>query len=66
MRFAGLSHTGEIYKPSPPGESLSKEFSDRGSTPLASTKVIAGRTPEETIVVFSYGVVLALEIPSSR
>ena len=43
-------------------ESLVNRFSDRGSTPLASTNLIAGRTPEVTIVVLPYGFVLATQI----
>ena len=39
-----------------------EEFSDGGSTPPASTNLIAGRTPEVTIVVLSYGFVLATQI----
>lgn len=34
----------------------------RGSTPLCSTNLIAGRTPEVTIVVLPYGFVLATQI----
>ena len=37
-------------------------FSDRGSIPLGSTNLIAGRTPEVTIVVLPYGFVLATQI----
>lgn len=34
----------------------------RGSNPLCSTNLIAGRTPEVTIVVLPYGFVLATQI----
>ena len=44
------------------GEVLAAGFSDRGSIPLISTKLIAGRTPEVTIVVLPYGFVLATQI----
>lgn len=44
------------------GEVLMDGFSDRGSIPLISTNLIAGRTPEVTIVVLSYGFVLATQI----
>ena len=37
-------------------------FSDGSSTLPASTNLIAGRTPEVTIVVLSYGFVLATQI----
>ena len=33
-----------------------------GSTPLISTNLITGRTPEVTIVVLPYGFVLATQI----
>ena len=39
-----------------------EEFSDGGSTPPASTNLIAGRTPEVMIVVLPYGFVLATQI----
>lgn len=39
-------------------------FSDRGSIPLISTKLIAGRTPETAIIALSYGFVLAAQIKS--
>lgn len=44
------------------GEVLMDGFSDRGSIPLISTNLIAGRTPEVTIVVLPYGFVLATQI----
>ena len=44
------------------GEVLTDGFSDRGSTPLISTNLITGRTPEVTIVVLPYGFVLATKI----
>lgn len=44
------------------GEVLMDGFSDRGSIPLISTNLIAGRTPEVTIVVLPYGFVLAAQI----
>ena len=44
------------------GEVLMDGFSDRGSIPLISTNLIAGRTPEVTIVVLPYGFVLAIQI----
>ena len=34
----------------------------KGSNPSRSTNLIAGRTPEVTIVVLSYGFVLATQI----
>ena len=34
----------------------------KGSIPLISTNLIAGRTPEVTIVVLPYGFVLATQI----
>ena len=37
-------------------------FSDGSSTLPASTNLIVGRTPEVTIVVLSYGFVLATQI----
>jgi len=64
MCFDGLLHTGEIDEPSAPGESCVDGFSDTGSTPVASTKKIAGRTPEKTVTVFLYGVVLTIKIAS--
>ena len=36
----------------------------RGSIPLVSTKVIAGRTPDGEIYLFMYGFVLAVKIAS--
>lgn len=44
------------------GEVLMDGFSDRGSIPLISTNLIAGRTPEVTIVVLPYGFVLTTQI----
>ncbi len=41
-------------------------FSDRGSIPLGSTKIIAGRTPGSTVFVFPYGIVLAFEMKTDR
>ena len=44
--FAGV----QIIKPkrqTPPGESYIDEFLDRGSIPLISTNLVAGRTPEQ-------------------
>ena len=43
-------------------ESPGNRFSDAGSIPAISTNLIAGRTPEVTIVVLSYGFVLATQI----
>ena len=39
-------------------------FSDGSSTLPASTKLIAGRTPETAIIALSYGFVLAAQIKS--
>ena len=64
MCFDGLLHAGEIDEPSAPGESCVDGFSDTGSTPVASTNTIAGRTPKKTVTVFSYGIVLTINIAS--
>ena len=44
------------------GDTCVEVFSDGGSIPPASTNLIAGRTPEVTIVVLPYGFVLATQI----
>lgn len=44
------------------GEIPVEMLSDMGSTPIISTNLIAGRTPEVTIVVLPYGFVLATQI----
>ena len=44
------------------GEVFTDGFSDRSSILLSSTNLIAGRTPEATIVVLPYGFVLAAQI----
>ena len=44
------------------GERLNGIQEVSGSIPLVSTNLIASRTPEVTIVVLSYGFVLATQI----
>ena len=44
------------------GEAVMEELSDRGSIPLSSTILIAGRTPECEIIVLRYGFWLALDL----
>ena len=56
----------EFKGSSAPGEKPVDRFSDRGSIPLASTKIIAGRTPGSTVFVFPYGIVLAFEMKTDR
>lgn len=53
---------GNFNRHAAPGESHIKRFSDVGSIPTGSTNLIAGRTPEVTIVVLPYGFVLATQI----
>lgn len=44
------------------GDASVDMLSDMGSIPITFTNLIAGRTPEVTIVVLSYGFVLATQI----
>lgn len=50
----------ESKRSSAPGEKPADRFSDRGSIPLASTNIVADRTPERTFD-FSQGFVLNRE-----
>jgi len=43
------------------GESYGDALSDVGSTPTGSTKIIAGRTPDGEIFLYTYGFVLAVK-----
>ena len=47
---------------SAPGEKPVDRFSDRGSIPLASTNLIAGRTPAAAVIALPYGFVLAAHL----
>ena len=52
----------ECKGPSAPGEVPEEVFSDGGSTPPASTILIAGRTPDDEIVVLPFGFWLVLDL----